>query len=72
MGRHLFDITVAGEMDRPLCDEFEDLQISVERGVTRMRLVSTDQSMLHSVLDRVDSLGLELLDVRQLDKPAGP
>ena len=40
--------------------------------MTRMRLVSTDQSMLHSVLDRVYSLGLELLDVRQLDEPAEP
>ena len=63
MSRQVFVITVAGEMDRLLLDEFEDVQIVVEHSLTRIRLVSADPSMLHGVLHRIEALGLELLDV---------
>jgi hypothetical protein len=65
-------ITVAGEMDERLREEFDDLEISVEHGVTRLRIVNADASVVHGVLNRIDRLGLELLDVHQADDhPAG-
>jgi hypothetical protein len=57
-------ITVTGEMDSRLRDEFEDVEVSVDRGVTRLQVVCPDPSALHGVLHRVEAFGLELLDVR--------
>jgi hypothetical protein len=59
-------ITVTGELDDRLRREFEDLEITVDHSVTHLR-ASADTSMLHGVLHRIESLGLELLDVHQLD-----
>ncbi len=64
MSGHVFVITVTGEMDRRLRDAFEDVEVTVARGVTRLQVVSPDPSVLHGVLHRVDVLGLEVLDVR--------
>jgi hypothetical protein len=66
VSRHDFVITVTGEMDEPLREEFEHAEISVERSVTRLRLNGADASVLHGVLDHIATLGLELLDVRQV------
>ena len=68
MSRHVFVITVTGEMDESLREEFEDVELSVDRGVTRLRVVSADPSVLHGVLNRVETFGLELLDVRQVEE----
>ena len=68
MSRQVFVITVTGEMDERLRKEFEDLEIAIEHGVTRLRVVSVDPSVLHGVLNRIDLLGLELLDVHQVDE----
>ena len=66
MSRQVFVITVTGEMDQPLRDEFEDVDITVDHSVTRLRVVSVDPSVVHGVLNRIDALGLELLDVHQV------
>ncbi len=68
MGRQVFVITVMGEMDELLREEFEDIEITIEHGVTRLRVVSVDPSVLHGILNRIDRLGLELLDVHQVDQ----
>ena len=66
--RHVYVITVTGEMDESLRAEFEEVEISADRGVSRLRVVSADASVLHGVLNRVDAFGLELLDVRQVEE----
>ena len=68
VSRQVFVITVTGEMDEPLRAEFENVELTVDRGVTRLRLVSADASALHGVLDRIAALGLELLDVHQVEQ----
>jgi hypothetical protein len=65
MSRGAVTVTVAGEMSVALRCEFDDLEISVGRGVTRIRLPHADPSMLHGVIERVGLLGLELLDVQR-------
>jgi hypothetical protein len=57
-------ITVAGELDDVLRGEFEDCEIVTAHGVTQIRLVSADASVMHGVLHRVEVLGLELLGAR--------
>ena len=71
MGRQVFVVTVMGEMDERLRNEFEHVEIAIEHGVTRLRVVSVDPSVLHGVLNRIDLLGLELLDAHQVD-PGSP
>ncbi len=58
-------ITVAGEIDDRLRDEFEDVDVDVDgdHGVTRIPVGSSDSSVVHGVLHRIEALGLELLDV---------
>ena len=67
-------ITVAGEMTAALRAEFDDLEVSVGHSVTRLRLASDDPAALHGVIHRVESLGLELLDVQREPsaRPARP
>ena len=68
MSRRVLVITVTGEMDERLREEFEDAEISIEHGVTRLRVVSVDASVLHGVLNRIAAFDLELLDVHQVDE----
>ena len=58
-------VTVAGEMSPALRREFDDFEVSIDRSMTRIRLPDADPSMLRGVLDRIESLGLELLHVQQ-------
>ena len=58
-------VTVAGEMSAALGAEFDDLEVTVGHGVSRIRVVGGDPSRLHGVIHRVEALGLELLDVRR-------
>ena len=68
MSRQVFVITVTGELDQSFRDEFADVDITVDHSVTRLRLVSTDPAALHGLLNRIAVLGLELLDVHQVDE----
>jgi hypothetical protein len=68
MSRQVFVITVTGEIDHALREQLEDIDVTVERGVTRLRIVSPDPSVLHGVLHRLEVLGLELIDVRPIDE----
>jgi hypothetical protein len=67
MSRQAFVITVTGEMVPTLLEEFEDVETTVARGVTRLRIAGPDPSMLHGVLHRIDALGCEVLDVQHVE-----
>ena len=68
MSRRVYVITVAGEMDRVLREQFDDVEVTVEHGVSRVRVICPDPSALHGLLPRVEALGLELIDVRPSDE----
>ena len=68
MSRRVYVITVTGEMDASLRDAFEDVEITVDHSVTRLRVVSPDPSVVHGVLHRIEVLGLDLLDLHQVDE----
>jgi hypothetical protein len=67
MSQRIFDICVKGEMSPALREAFEDVEITVDHGVTRLRVVSGDGCTLHGILDRLDSFGLELLQLRSVE-----
>ncbi len=68
MGGQTFDISVMGEMGPRLRAAFEDVDVTVGRGVTRLRVVCRDTAVLHGIIDRIASFGLELLDVHPVDE----
>jgi hypothetical protein len=67
MSQRIFDIRVKGEMSARLRESFEDVEITIDHSVTQLHVVCNDVSALHGILDRIETLGLELLDLRQSD-----
>ena len=59
-----YEITVRGRLSAALIDAFDGLTAVPSGADTVIRGEIVDQSALYGVLERVESLGLELLDVR--------
>lgn len=62
-----YEITVHGRVGPALMEAFDGLTVSVEPTDTVISGQIEDQAALHGVLDLIESLGLELLDVRRVD-----
>ena len=62
-----YEITIRGLIGPSLVDAFEGMTVSACAGGTRLRGHMVDQATLHGVLELIESLGLELLDVRRVD-----
>jgi hypothetical protein len=62
-----YEIRIKGRLSDSLTGAFEDFTAALEPAETVMRGELRDQSELHGVLDRIQSLGLELIEVRRLD-----
>lgn len=69
MSRRIVDIRIKGEMGPKLREAFEDVEVTIDRSITRLRVVSRDASTLHGILDRLQSFGLELIDIHSVDVP---
>jgi hypothetical protein len=59
-----YEITFKGEAGAGLRAAFEGLDISATHGVTVLKGKLPDQAALHGIINRVEALGLELVDVR--------
>ena len=66
-----YEIRIKGSLSDSLSGAFEDFTASVKPAETVMRGELRDQSELHGVLDRIQSLGLELIEVRQIEGDRG-
>ena len=64
-----YEIRIKGRLSDSLSCAFEDFTSSVRPAETIMRGEIRDQSELHGLLDQIQSLGLELIEVRKLEKP---
>jgi hypothetical protein len=61
-----YEIRIKGRLSDSLTGAFEDFTAAVKPAETVMRGELRDQSELHAVLDQIQSLGLELIEVRRL------
>jgi hypothetical protein len=61
---HRYEITIRGRLSTALLPAFADLTASPAEANTVLRGDIHDQAALYGVLERIESLGLELLDVR--------
>ena len=61
-----YEFRIKGRLSDSLTGAFEDFTAAVKPAETVMRGELRDQSELHDVLDQIQSLGLELIEVRRL------
>ena len=65
-----YEITVRGRLSETLLAAFDGLVATPAAAETVLRGEIADQSALYGVLARIESLGLELLDVRRAAVPS--
>jgi hypothetical protein len=67
-----YEIRVRGRVSEAALSSFDGMDADVAPAETVLHGPVTDQARLHGLLDRIQSLGLELLEVRRLppsDRP---
>jgi hypothetical protein len=64
-----YEIRVRGTIGEPLLENFEGLDARVKPAETILRGEITDQPALYGILDRIQALGLELIEVKRVDDP---
>jgi hypothetical protein len=64
MASRAYEITFKGEAVPAIVGAFEDFDVTVGTGRTTLRGERLDQPALHGAIDRLQNLGLELLEVR--------
>jgi hypothetical protein len=67
MTRSYYEIRVRGTIGEPVARSFAGLEARTVPGETVLSGAIDDQSALHGVLDRIQALGLELIEVRRAD-----
>jgi hypothetical protein len=65
-----YEIRIKGRLSDSLVAAFEGLTATVEPVETVLHGPVQDQSSRHRLLDRIQSLGLELVEIRRLPDPA--
>jgi len=63
-----YEIRVKGRVGKSLLSRFDGFDAEVEPAETILRGSVSDQAALHGVLDRIQGLGLELVELRRLGK----
>jgi hypothetical protein len=66
-----YEIRIKGRLGEPVIESFGDLDASVKPAETVLRGTIPDQAALHGLLERIQSLGLELVEVKQLPEAEG-
>jgi hypothetical protein len=67
-----YEIRVRGRVSEETASAFEGLALDVHPVETVLHGDVADQAALHGILDRVQALGLELIEVRQLPQYSLP
>jgi hypothetical protein len=62
-----YEIRVKGRLTDTVTNAFEDFTASVKPAETTLRGEVRDQAELHGLLEQIQSLGLELIEVRRLE-----
>jgi hypothetical protein len=63
-----YEIRIKGRLSDSLSAAFEDFSMAMRPAETIMRGELRDQSELHGVLDEIQLLGLELIEVKQIEQ----
>jgi hypothetical protein len=63
-----YEIHIKGRVSDELLGAFEGMDATVQSVETVLRGPVIDQAALHGLLDRIQALGLELVEVRRVPK----
>lgn len=67
----IYEIHIKGRMSEQLLAAFEGMDATLQSTETVLRGPALDQAALRGLLDRIQALGLELVEVRRLpESPA--
>jgi hypothetical protein len=61
-----YEFRIRGRLSEPLLERFDSLESDSERVETVLHGPVRDQAELHGIIERVQALGLELIEVRRL------
>jgi hypothetical protein len=64
-----YEIHIKGRVSEQLLSVFEGMEASEQSVETVLRGPVADQAALHGLLDRIQALGLELIEVRRVPEP---
>jgi len=67
-----YEFRIKGRLSDSLCNAFRDFSSAIEPAETVLRGELRDQSELHGVLERIGSLALELVELRNLEPTRAP
>lgn len=67
-----YEFRVRGRLAERLLSSFEGFDAEIQPVETILSGEVADQSALHGVLEQIESLGLELVEVRQVDERRRP
>jgi len=70
MASHTYEITFMGQAGTALRAEFDDCEVTMGRGTTTLSAELPDQAALSGLMQRINSLGLEVIDVSLVAPPA--
>ena len=66
-----YELEFRGEPGAVLRAAFPEFELRSGQGMTRLCGAFVDQAALHGVIERINSLGLELVSVNRVDDNAG-
>jgi hypothetical protein len=61
-----YEIRIRGRVGGSLLASFDDMEARIRPAETVLRGEITDQAQLHGVLERIQLLGLELIEIKQV------
>jgi len=64
-----YEIRIRGRVGEPALASLGELEARIRPAETVLRGEIVDQAALHGMLDRIQSLGLELIEIRQVPEP---
>ena len=65
----IYEITFLGQAGTALRTEFEDCELTIGRGTTTLRAELPDRAALSGLMERINSLGLDVIDVSLVAPP---
>jgi hypothetical protein len=66
-----YEITFLGQAGSTLRAEFDDCEITIGPGITTLRAELPDRGALSGLMERINSLGLDVIDVTLAAPPGG-
>ena len=69
MQAQTFEITFLGQAGTTLRAEFEDCEVTLGPGITTLRAELPDRGALSGLMERINSLGLDVIDVSLVAPP---